>query len=236
MTLLCKEIWPLSLVSLRGIKITHKGGVGGQECSRRTCTQFVSSYFKYCETQNRHQRFSKLQTDVRGGEMGSMTSPGWGQISTKCLMLCGYHGQLKKKKRLRWFLARVGTFCSPRTLGYLRLCCPSFALCPPYKYSSRIKGSPLASWPVTRLSLLVPAESVRARWRGRGYTHLSDWTIFRKFETMTWQDTPGSTFERGPLFVCQKCVRVMEGEIMALRGFEERSQSMDSVILKEETV
>lgn len=154
-------------------------------------------------------------------------------------MLSGYHGQFKKKKkkRLLWFLARVWTFRSPRTLGYLRLCCPSFALCSPYKYSSRIKGSPLASWPVTRLSLLVPAESVRARRRGRGNTrHLSDWTIFRKFETMTWQDTPRVYFKRGPLFVCQKCVRVMEGEIMALRGFEERSQSMDSAILKEETV
>lgn len=37
-----------------------------EEFSRRTCIQFVPSYFKYCETRNRQQRFSQLQTDARG--------------------------------------------------------------------------------------------------------------------------------------------------------------------------
>lgn len=239
MTLLCKEIWPLSLVSLRGIKITHKGVWGG----RNVAAGPAPSLFPVILSTVKHKTDTKDSPNCKlmyGGGNGihdfTRMRPNLNQMFD-AVRLSWTIKKNKNKKRLRWFLARVGTFRSPRTLGYLRLCCPSFALCPPYKYSSRIKGNPLASWPVTRLSLLVPAESVRARCRGRGYTrHLSDWTIFRKFETMTWQDTPGSTFERGPLFVCQKCVRVMEGEIMALRGFEERSQSMDSVILKEETI
>lgn len=151
---------------------------------------------------------------MHGGQGGKKWDPWLHQDEAKsqpnvwcCAVIMDNLKKKEKKKRLRWFLVRVGTFRSPRTLGYLRLCCPSFALCPPYKYSSRIKGSPLASWPVTRLSLLIPAESVRARRRGRGNTrHLSDWTIFRKFETMTWQDTPGSTLKEGPyLFVRNVC-------------------------------
>lgn len=51
-----------------------------EEFSCRTCIQFVPSYFKYCETQNRQQRFSQLQTDARGKkrkkERGAMTSLG----------------------------------------------------------------------------------------------------------------------------------------------------------------
>lgn len=181
------------------------GGCAGiMECSRRTCTQFVSSYFKYCETQNRHQRFSQM-----GGVWGGPwlhQNEGKFQPNVWCCAVIMDNSK-KEKKRLQWFLARVGTFPSPRTLGYLRLCCPSFALCLPYKYSSRIKGSPLASWPVAQLSLLVPAESVRARCCGRGNTPtcLTE-QIFRKFKTMTWQDTPGSTLREGPyLFVRNAC-------------------------------
>lgn len=53
----------------------------------------------------------------------------------------------------------VETFHSHRTPFYLQLCSPSFAPCLPYKYSSRIKRTPLASWPLTELGSSISYHS-----------------------------------------------------------------------------
>lgn len=118
-----------------------------EEFSRRTCIQFVPSYFKYCETQNRQQRFSQLQTDAlgkkkkerrkererkRGYDFTGMRA-NFNQMSVISQRITkGCHD---------FFFSSSWNFPLARgTPRYLRLCSPSFALCLPYKYSSRIKG------------------------------------------------------------------------------------------------
>lgn len=133
----------------------------GGKCSCRPSIQFVSSYFKYCEMQNRHQRFSQLQTDAREGENRVHDFTRLRANSNQMLdaVWLSWSPTFFSQKGCSDFLLGLELSEAQRTPGYLRLCCPSFALCLPYKYSPRIKGSPLASWPVAQLSL-VPAKSV----------------------------------------------------------------------------
>lgn len=155
----------------------------------------------------------------------------------------------------------VETFHSHRTPFYLQLCSPSFAPCLPYKYSSRIKRTPLASWPLTELGRSISYHSScvacqagcvldetmrayvfrRGGWGGslgcsHGHCyahHLPVLTIFRKFKPWhSWIHK--GVLKSGPTFACQKCVWVIEGEIWPSWALK-RSKSMDSAILKGKT-
>lgn len=227
MTPLCQEIWPLSPVgrSQRNQNQTH-----GRQRSRRTRIQFVSSYFKYCETQSRQWRFYKLQTDVREGASWNhdftRLRANFNQMLDAVQSSC-WPPPPPSNKKLLWFLARVGTFRSWRTSCSLRLCCPSFALCRPYKYSPRIKRSPLAIWPPPSLTYHSAHSATAATCLTEQYSG-----------TVTiWRATRGSTLREGPhWFVKNVCGwwkrRLWPSGALKKKG----SWSMDSVILREETV
>lgn len=126
------------------------------------------------------------------------------------------------------------------------------------KYSSRIKRTPLASWPLMKLGRSIsyhsscvacqagrsPDETMRAHIRGWGGSlgcshghcyahHLPVLTIFRKFKAWhSWIHK--GVLRSGPTFACQKCVWVIEGEIWPSWALK-RSKSMDSAILKGNT-
>lgn len=157
-----------------------------------------------------------------------------------------------------WFKRQLLSY-TVKNIPLRDLCSPSFAPCLPYKYSSRIKSLPLACRPLTNLGRsisyhsscvacwvgCVPDETMRARVRGGGGSlacpcghcyarHLPVLTIFRKFKPWHSWIHEGAV-KSGPIFVCQKCVWVIEGEIWPSWALK-RSKSMDSAILKGKTI
>lgn len=192
----------------------------------------------------------KLLPCSEKAEWSSRYCKKWELFKTICISICilFHNGHC---------LSGVETFHLQSTSSHLKLCSPSFAPCLPYKYSSRIKRTPLASWPLMKLGRsvsyhsscvacqagCVPDETTRARIGGRrvggslgcsrGHCyarHLPVLTIFRKFKARHSWIHKGA-LKSGPTFACQKCVWVIEGKIWP-SGALKRSKSMDSTILK----
>lgn len=149
----------------------------------------------------------------------------------------------------------VKTFHFQQTSLYLRLCSPSLAPCLPYKYSPRIKRTPLVSRPLVWLggsisyhsscvacqAGSVPDEGpIFGEGRGVGDSfgcshshsyahHLPVLTIFRKFKAWHSWIHKGVLKSR-PVFACQKCVWVIGGKIWSSWALK-RSKWTDSTIL-----
>lgn len=218
--------------------------------------QTCLSYLSCCETQSRQQTISCLQLQIEVKETEIVVS----SLVKTNNVFHPVHLILQWKRQIIQQLLScvVETFHLRRMPFYLQLCSPSFAPCLPYKYSSRIKRTPLASWPLTKLGRSisyhsscvacqagrVPDETMRAYvWGGggslgcsRGHCyahHLPVLTIFRKFKPWhSWIHK--GVLKSGPTFACQKCVWVIEEEIWPSWALK-RSKSMDSAILKGKT-
>lgn len=109
----------------------------------------------------------------------------------KCVAFWTHSNLISQVKKATAIVLCCRNFPLAQTSFYLQLCSSSFAPCLPYKYSSRIKRTPLASWPLMKLGRSIsyhsscvacqagcgPDETMRAHIRGRGLPWVLPWSL-----------------------------------------------------------